>query len=82
MTNQAKAVDLAEENRILRLGNALLRDTLKECSDQLADLIDRHYAAVKDKPEARYCLSRDMATVIVARLLLDGEVNAAPKRKH
>lgn len=73
--------DLAEENRILRLGHALLRVALREVTDDLADKIEGEYAHTKDHPDVKRRYDRDMAVVIVARMLLDG-IEPRPPQSH
>ena len=74
-------MDLAEENRILRLGHALLRVALREVTDDLADMIEGHYKETKDHPAMKERYDRDMAVVIVARMLLDG-IEPTPPQSH
>ena len=63
--------DLAEENRILRLGNALLRTALKATTDELAAVIERQYRHTKNHPTMFRRYERDMTAVIMARAVLN-----------
>lgn len=78
-------MDLSEENRLLRLGNALLRVALREVTDDLADMIEGHYRETKSHPAMKERYDRDMAVVIVARMLLKGDdalPPTEPKTEH
>lgn len=64
-------IDIAEENRILRLGNALLRAALKATTDELANMIEHHYRNTKSHPAMFRRYERDMTAVTMARAVLD-----------
>lgn len=48
----------------------LLRASLKECSDELAEMVEYHYTKTKDHPAMKRRYDRDMEPVIKARELL------------
>jgi hypothetical protein len=50
-----------------------LRAALKDCSDELAEFIEHHYAKTKDHPAMKRRYDRDMTTVLAARALLNYE---------
>lgn len=64
-------VDLAEENRILRLGNTLLRTALKATTDELANMIEHKYRNTKNHPAMFRRYERDMTFLELARAALD-----------
>jgi hypothetical protein len=53
-----------------------LRALLKECSDELAEWVEHHYAATKDHPSEARRYERDMEPVRRARAALQGDVAA------
>jgi hypothetical protein len=63
-------MDLDEQNRILRLGNDLLRAALKECCDDLEARIRGAYAGTLDHPAMKQRFDRDMGLVSMARRLI------------
>jgi len=47
-----------------------LRAALKECSDELAEYVEAHYAETKDHPAMKRRYDRDMQSVLDARRVL------------
>jgi hypothetical protein len=75
-----RVTDLAEANRILRLGNSLLRSALKTTTDELANWVEHHYRNTKNHPGMFRRYERDMTVVALARAVLDEECKGPSQR--
>lgn len=63
----SKCLEIEAERDLARINNNKLRALLKECADDLADMVEGHYAATKDHPAMKRRYDRDMTSVIRAR---------------